>query len=650
MRFLSSARSSTPSTRGWTPRRSAVILDHAESRLILCDPVCLETARAAAEAHGVSWRLFGDEAETGAVDGAVDILADDGVARALDPVAITDEWQPICLNYTSGTTGRPKGVVYHHRGAYLNALGNVLSLGLDARSVYLWTLPMFHCNGWCHTWAVTAAGGLHVCLDRPDPQLIFDALAEQAVTHMACAPVVLYMLLNHPARAGRDASQRVLVATGGSAPTSALIAELDELGFDLIHLYGLTEFFGPATLRGLSEAELALPATAKAVELAKQGTAHVTAGPVHVVDDAGNDVPADGSTLGEIVLAGNTLMAGYYRDPEATEDAFRGGAFHTSDLAVRHPDGNIEIKDRSQGRHHLRRRKHIQSRTRERPPPAPGRPDGGGGRGSRPEMGRGPLRLPRTEGRLFGRCRGDARLLQSSPPRLQGAAPLRRLRTAEDGDRQDPEICAARTGPRARQRKSRRRKRMTGAAEAGRIEVDFNSAALEGYLRQALPDVSGPMTIERISGGQSNPSFFVSFGATRLVLRKQPPGELLPSAHAVDREFRVMGALASTPVPVPEMRLFCDDRTIVGTPFYVMERIAGRVFHDARLEAAPVAERRPMYRSVAASLATLHRVDPDAVGLGDYRQATGLLSPGRSPAGPGNGTCRGCATIPTSTS
>ncbi len=324
-----------------------VILDHAESRLILCDPACLDTARAAAEAHGVSWRLFGEEAETGAVDGAVDILADDGVARALDPVAITDEWQPICLNYTSGTTGRPKGVVYHHRGAYLNALGNVLSLGLDARSVYLWTLPMFHCNGWCHTWAVTAAGGLHVCLDRPDPQLIFDALAEQAVTHMACAPVVLYMLLNHPARAGRDASLRVLVATGGSAPTSALIAELDELGFDLIHLYGLTEFFGPATLRGLSEAELALPATAKAVELAKQGTAHVTAGPVRIVDDAGNDVPADGSTLGEIVLAGNTLMAGYYRDPEATEDAFRGGAFHTSDLAVRHPDGNIEIKDRS---------------------------------------------------------------------------------------------------------------------------------------------------------------------------------------------------------------------------------------------------------------------------------------------------------------
>ena len=176
---------------------------------------------------------------------------------------------------------------------------------------------------------------------------IFDALQAEAVTHMACAPVVLYMLLNHPARAGRDPARRVIVATGGAAPTSTLIADLDQLGFDLIHLYGLTKSFGPATLRGLSDAELALPPAAKAVELARQGTAHVTAGPVRIVDDSGIEVPADGVTLGEIVLAGNTLMAGYYRDAEATDDAFRGGVFHTGDLAVRHPDGNIEIRDRA---------------------------------------------------------------------------------------------------------------------------------------------------------------------------------------------------------------------------------------------------------------------------------------------------------------
>ncbi|MCB1488322.1 MAG: AMP-binding protein, partial [Bauldia sp.] len=177
--------------------------------------------------------------------------------------------------------------------------------------------------------------------------LIFREIDDKAVTHMACAPVVLYMMLNHPARAGRVPARRVLVGTGGAAPTSTLIAELDQLGFDLIHLYGLTESFGPASLRVLSQEEQALPPATKAVELAKQGTAHITAGPVRVVDDAGVEVPADGETLGEIVLAGNTLMAGYYRDAEATEDAFRGGAFHTSDLAVRHPDGNIEIKDRS---------------------------------------------------------------------------------------------------------------------------------------------------------------------------------------------------------------------------------------------------------------------------------------------------------------
>ncbi|MCP4383357.1 MAG: AMP-binding protein [Hyphomicrobiales bacterium] len=324
-----------------------VILEHAESRLMLCDAHCLETAGAAARAHNVPCRSFDGANEGSAVRAVWNILDDDGIVRAFDPVAITDEWQPICLNYTSGTTGRPKGVVYHHRGAYLNALGNVLSLGLDTRTVYLWVLPMFHCNGWCHTWAVTAAGGLHVCLDRIDPKLIFDALGQQAVTHMACAPVVLYMLLNHPARAERDPTRRVLIATGGSAPTSALIADLDQLGFDLIHLYGLTESFGPATLRGLTDEERSLPATTKAVELAKQGTAHVTAGPVRIFDETACEVPADGETLGEIVLAGNTLMAGYYRDAEATEDAFRDGAFHTGDLAVRHPDGNIEIKDRS---------------------------------------------------------------------------------------------------------------------------------------------------------------------------------------------------------------------------------------------------------------------------------------------------------------
>lgn len=321
------------------------ILGHSESRLMLFDPSCRATAQQAAEAARIPWRVFsdGEEVEHGVEFG---LLSDDVHARELDLSAITDEWQPLCLNYTSGTTGRPKGVVYHHRGGYLNALGNVLSLELTSRSVYLWILPMFHCNGWCHTWAVTAAGALHVCLDRADPALIFPAIEEYGATHMACAPVVLYMMLNHPARQGRDASRHISVATGGAAPTSTLIEELDRLGFDPLHLYGLTESYGPATLRILSEEESRLPATAKAVLLAMQGVRHTTASRVRVLGENGNDVPADGESMGEIMLTGNTLMAGYYRDDEATEAAFRDDMFHTGDLAVRHADGNIEIRDR----------------------------------------------------------------------------------------------------------------------------------------------------------------------------------------------------------------------------------------------------------------------------------------------------------------
>ncbi|CAI2933116.1 AMP-binding protein [Aminobacter niigataensis] len=323
------------------------ILNHAESRMVLSDAASRDVASLAAKAKNVQCVVFADDGERHASLDVLDLLADDGIDIALENTAVVDEWQPISLNYTSGTTGDPKGVVCHHRGAYLNSIGNVLALGLNSRSAYLWTLPMFHCNGWCHTWAVTAAGALHVCLDKVDPGVVFAEIARHGVTHMSCAPVVLYMLLNHPAREGHDPARRVNVAMGGAAPTSTLINELDALGFDLTHLYGLTESFGPVTMQTLAEHQNSLDAAAKAVELSKQGVRHISASRVRVLDDAAKDVPADGVALGEIVLAGNTVMAGYYRDAEATAAAFLNDVFHTGDMAVRHSDGSIEIKDRS---------------------------------------------------------------------------------------------------------------------------------------------------------------------------------------------------------------------------------------------------------------------------------------------------------------
>jgi fatty-acyl-CoA synthase len=321
------------------------ILKHSESRIIIVDPTCADVVRQAAS--GLDVRIICLSGSASGEGESFDALIESEEPEPITTEAVTDEWQPICLNYTSGTTGSPKGVVYHHRGAYLNAVGNLVSLGFNTRSVYLWTLPMFHCNGWCHTWAVTAAGGTHICLDKADPSQIFRAIEGHRVTHLACAPVVLYMLLNHADRSLRDPSHRVLLATGGASPTSALIRQLDSLGFDLIHLYGLTESYGPATLCALRDDWNLTEEEDKARALARQGVRHLTSSRVRVVDPQGVDVPSDGVSVGEIVLRGNTLMAGYYGNKAATDTAFADGEFHTGDLAVRHPDGYVEIKDRS---------------------------------------------------------------------------------------------------------------------------------------------------------------------------------------------------------------------------------------------------------------------------------------------------------------
>jgi fatty-acyl-CoA synthase len=259
-----------------------------------------------------------------------------------------NEWQALSLCYTSGTTGNPKGVVYHHRGAYLNAIGQLLAFGLNERSVYLWTLPMFHCNGWTYTWGVTAAAGTHVCLRHVDPAIVFAMIKEHGVTHMCGAPVVLNMLVHAPVKHRVAFERTVEVATGGAAPPSRIISAMEELGFRVTHLYGLTESYGPATLCAWQSDWNDLDVESRTAMMARQGVVYHTLHELMVADGQSMaPVPADGSTMGELMLRGNTVMKGYLKNPGATDEAFRGDWFHTGDLAVRHPDGYVEVKDRA---------------------------------------------------------------------------------------------------------------------------------------------------------------------------------------------------------------------------------------------------------------------------------------------------------------
>jgi len=254
----------------------------------------------------------------------------------------------ISINYTSGTTGLPKGVMYTHRGAYMNALGEVVEHGLSPSSIYLWTLPMFHCNGWCFPWAVTAVGGRHICLPDFDPKRAVELIQREGVTHLCGSPTVLLMLTEYCRKEGIRFGKQLKMVTAGAPPSPAVIRAVEEMEAEVAHVYGLTETYGPHTVCAWQKEWETLPLAERASLRARQGVGYVVAGTdLRVVDAEMKDVAADGSALGEVVMRGNNVMAGYFRDPEATAQAFTGGWFHSGDLAVMHPNGYIELRDRS---------------------------------------------------------------------------------------------------------------------------------------------------------------------------------------------------------------------------------------------------------------------------------------------------------------
>ena len=336
----------------------AFILNHGEAKAIITDTEFSATVKQALEKIGRDILVIdindsefdGDHELLGSMD--YEALLEQGQASgASDSMgleAITDEWQSLSLLYTSGTTGNPKGCVYHHRGAYLNALGNLITMGLQQDSRYLWTLPMFHCDGWTFTWGVTAAMATHVCLRKVEARATFDSIEKNDITHMCGAPIVLNMLANAPADIQKRATKPIEIATGGAAPPSAVIEGMEAIGFNVTHLYGLTETYGPATVC-LPQADWGeLDLNTRSARMSRQGVHYLTLDGADIFDSTNMQAtPNDGQTLGELMIRGNTVMKGYLKNPDATAEAFAGGWFHSGDLGVQHTDGYVEIKDRA---------------------------------------------------------------------------------------------------------------------------------------------------------------------------------------------------------------------------------------------------------------------------------------------------------------
>ena len=330
-----------------SPEEIRYILDHSGAKILIGESDLLANL-----AGSVSGLEAAPEAVSidrgGGGPGFPAVPYEEFLARGSDdprPWTVDDEERMLAVNYTSGTTGRPKGVMFTHRGAYLNSLGEIIHSRHTPRSVYLWTLPMFHCNGWCTAWGVTGIGGAHVCLHRVDPAEVWRLIDAEGVTHFNAAPTVLISLANAPE--AHPFPHPVTITTAGAPPSPAIIEAMEELGAQIVHMYGLTETYGPHTVCELQDGVEDLPVAERARFLSRQGVSFITADPVRVVDEEMQDVPKDAAALGEVVMRGNNVMKGYFDNPEATAEAFRGGFFHSGDIAVWHPDDYIDLRDRS---------------------------------------------------------------------------------------------------------------------------------------------------------------------------------------------------------------------------------------------------------------------------------------------------------------
>ena len=336
------------------PEAVAFMLDHGEAKAIIVDPefagivkkaLALRTSTAPLLVIDVEDALYGEGTKIGSVTYEAFVAQGDAKFAWKYPA---DEWDAIALNYTSGTTGNPKGVVYHHRGAATNAISNILEWDLPKHAVYLWTLPMFHCNGWCFPWTIAARAGVNVCLRRVEAKAIFDAIRHHGVTHYCGAPIVHGLLVNAPDEMKKGVPAGVKCMVAGAAPPASMIEGMEQMGFDLTHVYGLTEVYGPATVCAKHAAWDELDIGERARLNARQGVRYHLQRDARVLDPMTmQPVPMDGETMGEIMFRGNIAMKGYLKNPKATDEAFAGGWFHSGDLAVQYPDGYIKIKDRS---------------------------------------------------------------------------------------------------------------------------------------------------------------------------------------------------------------------------------------------------------------------------------------------------------------